>query len=83
MNERTCPQLKKDMLMVKDPYEAAKGAHAILVMTEWDMLRDLDYERSYSEMQKPAFVFDGRSILDHEKLRKIGFQVYAIGKPIA
>ena len=82
VNEATCPQLKKDMLMVKDPYEAAKGAHAILVMTEWDMLRDLDYERIYSEMQKPAFVFDGRNILDHEKLRKIGFQVYAIGKPI-
>ena len=83
MNESTCPQLKKDMLMVKDPYEAVKGAHAILVMTEWDMFRDLDYERIYGEMQKPAFVFDGRNILDHEKLRKIGFQVYAIGKPIA
>ena len=60
VNEATCPQLKKDMLMVKDPYEAAKGAHAILVMTEWDMFRDLDYERVYDEMEKPAIVFDGR-----------------------
>ena len=70
------------MLMVKDPYEAAKGAHAILVMTEWDMFKDLDYERIYADMQKPAFLFDGRNILDHAKLRKIGFQVYAIGKPV-
>ena len=70
------------MVMVKDPYEAAKGAHAILVMTEWDMFKDLDYERIYADMQKPAFLFDGRNILDHAKLRKIGFQVYAIGKPV-
>ena len=82
VSEATCPQLKKDMVMVKDPYEAAKGAHAILVMTEWDMFKDLDYERIYADMQKPAFLFDGRNILDHAKLRKIGFQVYAIGKPV-
>ena len=82
VSEATCPQLKKDMQMVKDPYEAAKGAHAILVMTEWDMFKDLDYERIYADMQKPAFLFDGRNILDYAKLRKIGFQVYAIGKPL-
>ena len=43
INEATMPSLKKDMVMVKDPYEAAKGAHAILVMTEWDMFKELDY----------------------------------------
>ena len=46
------------------------------------MFKDLDYERIYADMQKPAFLFDGRNILDHAKLRKIGFQVYAIGKPL-
>ena len=51
-------------------------------MTEWDMFKDLDYQRIYDQMQKPAFVFDGRNILDHEKLRKIGFQVYAIGQAV-
>ena len=80
VTEETMPNLKKDLVMVKDPYEATKGAHAILVMTEWDMFKDLDYQRIYDQMQKPAFVFDGRNILDHEKLRKIGFQVYAIGQ---
>ena len=68
--------------MVKDPYEATKGAHAILVMTEWDMFKTLDYQRIYDQMQKPAFVFDGRNILDHHKLKEIGFQVYAIGQTV-
>lgn len=80
VNEDTVPQLKRDLVMVKDPYEAVKDAHAILVMTEWDMFKDLDYERIYESMAKPAFVFDGRNILDHKKLMALGFQVYAIGQ---
>jgi len=63
-----------------DPYKAAEGAHAIAVMTEWDVYKTLDYERIYASMEKPAFVFDGRNILDHERLFAIGFNVRAIGK---
>ncbi|MCP4148481.1 MAG: UDP-glucose 6-dehydrogenase [bacterium] len=63
-----------------DPYKAAEGAYAIAVMTEWNEYKDLDYERIYNSMKKPAFVFDGRNILDHQKLFEIGFQVYPIGK---
>ncbi len=66
---------------VEDPYEAAKGAHAIAIITEWGLYRGLDYERIYKEMEKPAFVFDGRNILDHQALHEIGFNVYPIGKP--
>jgi len=70
-----------DLIMTEtDPYAAAKGAHAICVMTEWDEFKSYDYEKIYAEMVKPAFIFDGRNILDHAKLRKIGFEVYAIGK---
>jgi UDPglucose 6-dehydrogenase len=64
-----------------DPYRAAEGAHAILVVTEWDTYRELDYARIYAAMEKPAFIFDGRNILDQTALRELGFQVYAIGKP--
>jgi len=64
-----------------DPYECAKGAHAIAIMTEWDEFRTLDFERLYASMNKPAFVFDGRNILDHASLQKIGFEVHAVGKP--
>jgi len=63
-----------------DPYEAAKGAHAIAVMTEWKSFRELDYQRIYDSMEKPAFLFDGRNILDHKALFEIGFNVYPIGK---
>lgn len=63
-----------------DPYEATKGAHGLAIMTEWDSFKDLDYERIFENMYKPAFVFDGRNILDHAKLREIGFDVYAIGR---
>lgn len=63
-----------------DPYKAAEGAYAIAVLTEWDEYRNLDYQRIYEAMKKPAFIFDGRNILDHQKLHEIGFNVYPIGK---
>ncbi|MDG5815251.1 UDP-glucose 6-dehydrogenase [Chitinispirillales bacterium ANBcel5] len=66
---------------IDDPYEAAKGAHAIAVMTEWDEYRNLDYQQIFSVMEQPAFIFDGRNILDHGKLHEIGFNVFPIGQP--
>jgi UDPglucose 6-dehydrogenase len=65
---------------IEDPYEAAAGCDAISVMTEWDIYRDLDYKKIFDSMIKPAFIFDGRNILNHKKLFEIGFNVYAIGK---
>ncbi len=65
---------------IEDAYEAAKGCDALAVMTEWDLYRTLDYERIHAAMAKPAFLFDGRNILDHERCFKIGFNVYPIGK---
>jgi UDPglucose 6-dehydrogenase len=65
-----------------DAYEAARDAHAVCILTEWEEFRGLDYGRMYDAMQKPAFVFDGRNIVDPEKLREIGFIVYSIGKPL-
>lgn len=76
----TTKNLEQLIATETDPYAAAKGAHAICIMTEWDEFKTYDYEKIYADMVKPAFIFDGRNILDHEKLRKIGFEVYAIGK---
>jgi len=64
-----------------DPYAAAKGAHAIAILTEWQQYAMLDYQKIYASMVKPAFIFDGRNILDHKALFDLGFNVYAIGKP--
>ncbi|KAG6401785.1 hypothetical protein SASPL_138650 [Salvia splendens] len=72
----------KQVSVVGDAYEASKGAHAVCVMTEWEEFKGLDYGRIYEGMQKPAFVFDGRNVVDVEKLREIGFIVYSIGKPL-
>jgi len=60
--------------------EAAHEAHGVAVLTEWDEFRDADFSKILANMFKPAFLFDGRNILEHESLRKLGFDVYAIGK---
>jgi len=65
---------------VDDPYEAATDCHAIAIMTEWDLYRDLDYGKIYDSMVKPAFIFDGRNIVDHKRLFDLGFNVYPLGK---
>lgn len=63
-----------------EPYNAAIDAHAIAVLTEWDEFKTYNWQEIYDKMKKPAFLFDGRNILDHNQLRKIGFQTYQIGK---
>lgn len=70
----------KGFMFEEDPYAAAAGAHALAILTEWDSYKTLDYQRIFDVMQKPAFLFDGRNILDHAALHKIGFEVYSIGK---
>jgi UDPglucose 6-dehydrogenase len=69
-----------NLVFERDPYAAAAGAHAVAVLTEWDIYRTLDYRRIFDSMIKPAFIFDGRNILDHQALHAIGFNVYSIGK---
>jgi len=64
----------------EDPYRAAEGAHAIALLTGWQQYRELDYQRVFDAMIKPAFVFDGRNALDHRQLFEIGFNVYPVGK---
>ncbi len=63
-----------------DPYEAAKDAHAVLILTEWPEFKDYDYKRIFESMEKPAFCFDGRNILNHKKLHSTGFNVYPLGQ---
>ena len=72
--------LKGDVSFVEDVYEAADGAHALALVTQWDEYRELDYEKIHQTMAEPAFIFDGRNHLDHDKLYKIGFNVFPLGK---
>jgi UDPglucose 6-dehydrogenase len=63
----------------RDPYAALEGAHALAVLTEWDEFKTYDWQRIYNKMQKPAFVFDGRNVLDCAALETIGFIYKGIG----
>jgi UDPglucose 6-dehydrogenase len=71
----------KNITYETDSYVAAKDSHAVAILTEWDLFKTLDYEKIYKSMTKPAMIFDGRNILNHQKLFEIGFNVYRIGKP--
>ena len=66
---------------IEDPVRAAEGCHAIAILTEWDIYRDLDFRKIFKKMIQPAFIFDGRNVLDHRRCFSIGFNVYPIGKP--
>ena len=74
--------LLENVTIESSSYDAAQDAHAIAVMTEWDEFKDLDFDRIYSNMPQPAFLFDGRNILDREELTQKGFEVHGIGKSL-
>jgi len=80
LNSRTEKENRELLKPQTDPYEACKSAHAIAILTEWDEFVNYDWQKIYDNMMKPAFVFDGRNILNKEKLQKIGFVFYGIGK---
>ncbi|WP_269542287.1 UDP-glucose 6-dehydrogenase [Cerasicoccus fimbriatus] len=69
-----------DVVVEEDAYAACQSAHAVAILTEWDQFKELDWQRIYDNMLKPAFVFDGRNVLDVDALRKIGFEVSGIGR---
>lgn len=80
LESRSLEQIKKGITIFDDPYEVCKGAHAIAILTEWDEFKEYDWNRIYDNMKKPAFVFDGRNVLDSQKMKTIGFHFNAIGR---
>ena len=80
LNTRTEAENNTYLSTQDNPYDAVDGAHAIAVLTEWDEFKTYDWQRIYDSMNKPAFIFDGRNLLDKQALETIGFKVKAIGK---
>ncbi|KAG8215962.1 UDP-glucose dehydrogenase [Butyriboletus roseoflavus] len=72
--------LQKRVKIFSSALEACKDAEAVVIATEWKEFRDIDWNEVYRNMKKPAFVFDGRILLDADKLRGIGFKVTVIGR---
>ena len=79
LETRTTDRNDTSVMSFEGPYETCKDAHAIAILTEWDEFVQYDWQRIYDSMQKPAFVFDGRNILDGPALEKIGFVYQGIG----
>lgn len=79
LETRADAENKKGITVEKNPYKACDGAHAIAILTEWDEFKDYDWQKIYDNMLKPAFVFDGRNLLDKATLEKIGFVYQSIG----
>ena len=70
---------RENVTVVDSPMEACRDAHAIAVLTEWDEFREFNWKEIYNNMLKPAFLFDGRRLLDAKKKKEIGFDFYTIG----
>jgi UDPglucose 6-dehydrogenase len=79
LGTRSPEQNRRLLKVVKDPYIACEEAHAIAVLTEWDEFIKYDWKKIYDSVVKPAFVFDGRKLLDAELMKKIGFKYTSIG----
>ncbi|GAK94384.1 UDP-glucose dehydrogenase [Nonlabens ulvanivorans] len=80
LNTRTDKENRELVTVVKDPMFAFADSHAAVVLTEWDEFKTYDWNQIYADMLKPAFLFDGRMVLDPDKMKEIGFNVYTIGK---
>lgn len=80
LGTRNLEENRRLLKHVNNPYDACNGAHAIAILTEWDEFVNYDWQRIYDSMQKPAFVFDGRNILNEVELEKIGFICQVIGR---
>lgn len=79
LESRSKEDNNKHLATSNDVYEICKNAHAIAVLTEWDEFKALDWQKIYDAMYQPAFVFDGRNVLDKAALEKIGFTYKGIG----
>ncbi|MDT0649662.1 nucleotide sugar dehydrogenase [Autumnicola edwardsiae] len=72
-------EIRERVTVVQNADEACKEAHAIAVLTEWDEFKELNWKAVYENMLKPAFLFDGRRLLDKKTKEELGFEFFSIG----
>ena len=80
LKTRSPEENRKLLTVTKEPIKVTKNAHAVAILTEWDEFKSYDWETIYDQMLKPAFVFDGRRLLDSGTMKTIGFNYYKIGQ---
>jgi UDPglucose 6-dehydrogenase len=69
-----------EITLAKDPYDAIEGADAVILATEWDQFRNLDWERIHKEMARPLLI-DARNFFDPTHMRSLGFEYHCFGRP--
>tara|TARA_B100000900_G_C20588942_1_gene720833 strand:+ start:108 stop:1562 length:1455 start_codon:yes stop_codon:yes gene_type:complete len=79
-SEKKIDNLLKRIFIRKSPCDTIDKAHAVAILTEWDEFKNIDWEKKFNKMKKPAFLFDGRNILDKNKIEDIGFKLFQLGK---
>ncbi|KAL6612268.1 UDP-glucose dehydrogenase [Neocallimastix sp. 'constans'] len=83
LKEGATVSIKNNIKIYDNAYDATNNSDAIVICTEWDEFKMLDYEKIYYNMNRPSYIFDGRIILDHQNLKRIGFNVETIGKKLS
>jgi UDPglucose 6-dehydrogenase len=79
LSTRDAEANRKLLKKTNDPYEALKDAHAVAILTDWDEFKGYHWEKIYESMKKPAFIFDGRKILNKDEMKTIGFEIFSLG----
>ncbi|MGH3147508.1 MAG: UDP-glucose dehydrogenase family protein [Rubrobacter sp.] len=77
---KAAAKLVPEMNVVFDPYEALEGAHAAVLVTEWEELRTLDLEKAASLMNQPPLLVDGRNALDPASVKAAGISYRGFGR---
>lgn len=80
LGTRSSEENRKLLHVSSDPYETCKDAHAVAILTEWDEFKTYNWQKVYNGMLKPAFLFDGRNLINYHDLKEIGFSISTIGK---
>ena len=79
LGNRSSEEIRRLVKIIDNPLKACENAHAIAILTEWDEFIGYDWKAIYEKMYKPAFVFDGRNILDSNKMKDLNFNYFNIG----
>lgn len=80
LGTRTPEENRRLLRVIKDPYKASENSHAVAILTDWDEFREYNWEKIYDRMMKPAYIFDGRMVVDRTELEMLGFKTFVIGK---
>ena len=79
LNTRSEAENRRLVKVVNDPYQAMDDAHAVAILTEWDEFKTYDWQKVYEGMKKPAFLFDGRNVVERDRVTALGIEFEGVG----